>query len=99
MDQTHNCDKNAYCVNREPDFECFCFDGYEGRDQEDLLQHLYYTASTTFLLIHNIGDGTSCNEIDECLYDSSRTGDACPENADCVNTPGKDTFLRQITRN
>ena len=48
MDQTHNCDKNAYCVNQEPDFECFCFDGYEGRDQQDLLQHFYYTASTTF---------------------------------------------------
>ena len=32
MDQTHNCDKNAYCVNREPDFECYCFDGYEGAD-------------------------------------------------------------------
>ena len=31
MDQTHDCDKNAYCVNREPDFECYCFDGYEGK--------------------------------------------------------------------
>ena len=40
MDQTHNCDKNAYCVNREPDFECFCFDGYEGKDQQVPLQQM-----------------------------------------------------------
>lgn len=39
----------------------------------------------------------SCKDVDECLYDSTRTGDACPENADCVNTPGNTAFLCQIT--
>ena len=98
MDQTHNCDKNAYCVNREPDFECYCFDGYEGIDQQVSLQHsLSYTANTADLLIYDKGDGTSCSDIDECLYDSTRTGDACPENGDCVNTPGNTTILGQIT--
>ena len=45
MDQTHNCDENAYCVNREPDFECYCFDGYEGWDLKNTSANKYNTSA------------------------------------------------------
>ena len=98
VENTNDCDENAYCIDTIGSFECLCNSGFTGSGQvcadvdECALQinncHSNGACSNTFgsflcaCKTGYYGNGTSCENINECQEIP------CGSNATCTDTEG-----------